>query len=264
MRFAEASAASGGAGRWTGRFYDGWDILGITNGGYALSVATRSMQGEVEGRSLISVTATYVNPSTPGPVDIEVETLKRGRSMTTLRATVAKEGTSLFYATGVFAAADRSAPERDIVAGDPPDLPLPERCTRLEPTDGVPFPPEFFRNVDVRLHPADIAAFVGGYASVPSFRGWFRLLDEEPVGVHAIVMATDAFPPAIFNSRFTPGWTPTVALSVQIRNREPAGWLAARFTTRFVTGGMLEEDGELWDDTGRLVALSRQLALVPR
>lgn len=130
--------------------------------------------------------------------------------------------------------------------------------------EGASYPPEFHRHVDVRLHPADAAAFLGDYAPVPSFRGWFRLPDEEPISDHAIVMATDAFPPAIFNSRFTPGWTPTVELSVQIRNPTPAGWLAARLTTRFVTGGMLEEDGELWDEGGRLVALSRQLALVPR
>jgi hypothetical protein len=35
-----------------------------------------------------------------------------------------------------------------------------------------------------------------------------------------------------------------------------------RFSNRFVTAGFLEEDGEVWDGTGRLVGQSRQLALV--
>lgn len=42
------------------------------------------------------------------------------------------------------------------------------------------------------------------------------------------------------------------------------GWLAWVFTTRFVTDGVIEEDGEIWDWEGHLVAQGRQLALVPR
>ena len=79
-----------------------------------------------------------------------------------------------------------------------------------------------------------------------------------------MVLATDAMPPAIFNSTLPMGWTPTIDLSVQIRNPAPRGWLACKFTTRFVTHGLLEEDGEIWDESGYPVALSRQLALVPR
>jgi acyl-CoA thioesterase len=53
-------------------------------------------------------------------------------------------------------------------------------------------------------------------------------------------------------------------MTTHVRAMPAPGWLRCRFTTRFVTGGLLEEDGEIWDQSGRLVALSRQLALVPR
>jgi len=51
---------------------------------------------------------------------------------------------------------------------------------------------------------------------------------------------------------------------VTVKVEPVPGWLRCRFTTRFVSGGFLEEDGEIWDGDGRLVAQSRQLALVPR
>jgi acyl-CoA thioesterase len=98
----------------------------------------------------------------------------------------------------------------------------------------------------------------------PRSRGWFRVRDGEELDAHAVILATDAFAPAIFSSNLAVGWTPTVDLVVQVRNPRPTGWLACQFTTRFVSSGMLEEDGEIWDRSGSLVALSRQLALVPR
>jgi acyl-CoA thioesterase len=68
----------------------------------------------------------------------------------------------------------------------------------------------------------------------------------------------------VFNANLPLAWTPTLEMTTHVRAMPAPGWLRCRFTTRFVTGGLLEEDGEIWDQSGRLVALSRQLALVPR
>ncbi len=78
------------------------------------------------------------------------------------------------------------------------------------------------------------------------------------------MLASDAFPPAVFNANLPFKWTPTLDLTVHIRDPWPTGWLKCHFRTRFVTGGLLEEDGEFWDEEDNLVAQSRQLALVPR
>jgi hypothetical protein len=118
--------------------------------------------------------------------------------------------------------------------------------------------------VELRLHPDDADFLAGRRSGTPLIRGWFRLPDDEPVTTHALLCAVDAFPPTIFNVDLPIGWTPTVELTAHVRARPAPGWLAISASTRFVSGGFLEVDGEVWDSAGRLVAQSRQLALVPR
>ena len=54
----------------------------------------------------------------------------------------------------------------------------------------------------------------------------------------------------------------TIQLTVHLRAHPAPGWLACRAVTRFVSGGYHEEDFEVWDAAGALVAQSRQLALI--
>jgi acyl-CoA thioesterase len=115
-----------------------------------------------------------------------------------------------------------------------------------------------------RIHPEDAGPLQGRPTGKAVMRGWFRLHDQEPIDPFALLMIADAFPPAVFNAELPLAWTPTLEMTTHIRGTPAPGWLRCRFATRFVSGGLLEEDGEIWDETGRLVALSRQLALVPR
>ncbi|MGD2060248.1 MAG: thioesterase family protein [Acidimicrobiia bacterium] len=264
MSFEAATRPGGGPGRWNAHLDEGWDIFGVTNGGYLMAITTRAMEHESGGRTLISATGSFVNPATPGPVAIEVQVLKQGRSLSTLRAIMSREGKDLAYVTAVYEALDRPKHEREMILTGSPDLPPPDECVPVAPARDAPIPPPFTGKVEMRIRPEDTGAIGTGGTGRPTSTGWLRLKDDEPIDAHAVVLATDAFPPAIFFSDLGVGWTPTVDLTVQVRNPHPTGWLACVFSTRFVTDGLLEEDGEIWDESGNLVALSRQLALVPR
>ncbi|MEL7046277.1 MAG: thioesterase family protein, partial [Pseudomonadota bacterium] len=145
----------------------------------------------------------------------------------------------------------------------PPDLPPPEDCVRIQHDPKAGLPPRLFGRVDLRLHPDDARFFEGKPSGDPLIRGWLRLKNDEPMDLFGLIFATDAFPPTVFNAKLPVSWTPTVELTAHIRGIPTSGWLRCRFSTRFISGGMLEEDGELWDVSGRLVAQSRQLALTP-
>lgn len=265
MTFAEATAVKPDAEhRYSARIQEGWDILGVTNGGYLMTIASRAMAAGVGDRKLVSVTGHFMNPAGAGPVQIEVEPLKSGRMFTTLRAVMMAEGKPLLSATGSFSTVNHSAPEATLLLGSPPDIPPPDECERAVSSETGPFPPPFVDRVDLRVHPDDAGGVLGRPSGSAAFRGWFRLPAGEELDDLAIVLASDAFPPAVFNAGRPMAWTPTLDLTVHVRDPGPHDWLLCSFQTRFITGGFLEEDGEIWDTDGNLVALSRQLALVGR
>jgi hypothetical protein len=114
----------------------------------------------------------------------------------------------------------------------------------------------------MRLDPKMAELFEGNPQGEPVAAGWLRLKDGEPFDPHALIMTTDAFPPTTFNAGLPVSWTPTLELTVHVRFPDVAGWVRCEFRSRFISGGFIEEDGLFWDEENRLVAQSRQLALV--
>ncbi len=76
------------------------------------------------------------------------------------------------------------------------------------------------------------------------------------------MLFADAFPPAVHAVVARVGWVPTLELTVHVRRRPAAGWVQARLECDDVADGWMIETGSLWDETGALVARSRQLGLV--
>jgi acyl-CoA thioesterase len=265
--FAAATAVTDeGGGRFAGRVHDGWDIAGNANGGYLLAIAARAMR-EASGRpDPVSITAHYLRPGRPGPVTVETDVVKEGKTFATVRGTLLDdEGRPMLGLLGTFgtlSTTTEAAVHHELVEAAPPELPSFEDC---RPRQHAPeIAPAFMDKVELRLHPEDSVFSQGQKSGSARMRGWFAFPGDEPIDTIGLLQATDAFPPTIFNVELPVGWTPTVELTAHVRARPAPGPLRCVFTTRFVTGGFLEEDGEVWDATGRLVAQSRQLALVPR
>lgn len=263
MSFSDATSVEVvGPGHYRATAVEGWDILGVTNGGYLLAIAARAMGVETGGRKLASISGRYIAPTHPGMIEVTVEVLKQGRTVSNLRATMVDGDRTLMIADGTFVQAGAARAELTRTYGTPPQLPPIGDCVRILPAEDRPFPPPVTSKVEIYLHP-DHSRFGARSADLmPEVVGWMRLPDGERLDDHGIVFASDAFPPAIFGSDFPIGWTPTIDLSVQVRDPGPHEWLMCRFYTRYITGGWMEEDGEIWDTAGNLVGLSRQTALV--
>lgn len=250
-----------GPTRWSGTIEPGWDIAGNANGGYLTALAGRALLLASGRPDPVTVTAHFMAPGQPGAVEISTQVLKEGSRFATVQAVVEAQGKPLIALLGTFG--DLSGPSAfERVDARPPELADLEDCIEVHPTET--FPPPFMGKIELRLDPDD--TLVSGIPSpgVPTVRGWFRLRDHEPVDTTALLVAVDAFPPTAFSAQLPVAWTPTLEMTTHVRRRPAPGWLRCQFTTRFMTGGFLEEDGEVWDSTGALVAQSRQLALIPR
>jgi acyl-CoA thioesterase len=250
--------------RWTGRVHDGWDMGGVANGGYLMSIAAAALLDATGRRDVIVATAHFVAPATVGPIDVRVETVRAGGRLSSAVAALRQHGREIarILATlGDFGRPD----EARIWDAAPPQLPDPDRCVHATTASGLAFqPPPITARVELRLKPEHAGFALGRPGGLPEMSGWARLADGRAADTRSLLLFADAFPPAIFNAGLPLTWIPTIELSVQVRKRPAAGWLRCTFRTRFLSGGYLEEDGELWDADGDVVALSRQLALAPR
>jgi hypothetical protein len=240
--------------------HPGWDIGGNANGGYLLAIAGRAM-AEVTGRPPLTITAHYLSPAPAGPCRIEVSPVRAGRRMATATAVLAQDGREVLRVLGTFA--DQTVDGPTLVAGSPPALPPYDDCDAPAMPEQGPVP-ALDERLAVRVRPGDDGFRHGRPTGVAEIAGWFAFVDERPVDSIGLLLVADAFPPPVFNTSLPVAWVPTLELTVHVRGVPAPGPLRCAFRSRFIQGGLLEEDGEVWDSDDHLVAQSRQLSLTPR
>ena len=248
----------------------GWRIGAGVNGGMLLATmgsALRAAFAEEAHPDPVAISAYYLSASRPGPATLRTQVLRRGRSMTTGEVSLVQEqdGAEVERVRALASYGDLGELPDDVrTTATPPDMPPPEQCVSSSAA-----PPDFMEQasllerLDLRLDPACVGWAVGEPSGRGLPQGWLRLADGREPDPLMLLLAVDALPPVTFDLGML-GWTPTLELSVHLRARPAPGWLAVSHRTRNYAGGLLEEDAEVWDSAGRLVAQSRQLARAPR
>ncbi|MGW1989045.1 thioesterase family protein [Embleya sp. NPDC001921] len=232
------------------------------NGGYLLALAGRALGAALPHPDPFTITAHYLTTSHPGPAEVRTEILRTGRTLSTGTARIVQDGETRVHVTASYG--DLAALDPEVrTSARPPALPSPEECA-ASAAGAAPFRrAAFMDRSEQLLDPATAGWSTGRPSGRGEIRAWWRLADGRAPDPPALLLAVDSLVPTAFDLGVR-GWVPTVELTVHVRAQPAPGWLRVALTTRNLAGGYLEEDGEVWDSTGRLVAQSRQLARVPR
>ena len=248
-----------GIGGWTATIPDGWDFMGIPNGGLVSSVMAAALVEATERPDPVTSTAHFLRPAVPGPVSIDTEVLRRGRSLATARARLSQDDRLIAHLTASLGDLSQTMGET-LIDLDLPPLPPPDECIPSAPTPSF-VPPPIAQRMNLRLHPEQVGFAVGQPTGEATISGWADL----PFGFSTAVLplGADALPPSLFNTGAYIGPLPTIELTVHAHARPAQGPLATRFRTDHAGPRYVEEDGWISDREHRLIAVSRQIAVFP-
>lgn len=255
---AVTDLAETGPGRFAGDLSPEWTIGGKPNGGYLLAMLGRAATTVGAHGDVIAASAHYLRSPDPGPVEIEAEVLRAGRSASQVATRMAQDGTRCVEAVLTTADLAPTTPFWADGLPDPGTVPY-EACVPLVPRSPGGLRVALLDHVEVRLEPASAGFTTGTPSGRGELRGWLALPDGEPFDPLSLLFAVDAFPPATFDIAFT-GWVPTLEMTAYVRALPRPGPVRVLQRAQLVDGQRVDEACFVWDATGRLVAQATQLA----
>lgn len=258
------------AERYHAHLDDSWNLRPLPQGGVVSAIALHAMSDALDApqQTLRTMHTLFVGQVADGELEIDVEILRRGRSMSHARAHVRNPGASNGHITTAVFGASREGFEFSELR--PPQVPPPEQCPsfRDPPPPGVPtFAPNAFWGTRVEGRAAmGVAPWEIVEHRTAEQATWYRfddtpwIDDDTRLDPYAIVLLADTMPGAIgqrVGPTDRPWFGPSVDLTVHLCADCHGPWVLAHNTARWAGDGYASVDMALWDgDT--LVAYATQ------
>jgi acyl-CoA thioesterase len=260
-------------GRYRTEVPDDWNAPVLPHGGVLAAIAARAMERELDApqQALRSISVVFASPVRAGAACIDVQVLRRGRSISQVLATVTNDGEPAgLTAIGVFGA---SRPGFEFTDCSMPDVAPPLEC----PSFRDPLPEGV---VSERRFEATFWEHAEGRAGLglpwwdPTPRtsseqgAWYRfdappLLDDGSWDPLAVVALCDTMPGAV-GQRLgfrddRPMWmSPSADLHVHLLGTARSEWLFGHNFCRKAGDGYASLEMFMWDPTEGLVAYATQ------
>jgi acyl-CoA thioesterase len=246
-----------GEGAYEGVVAKNWSIRGNPNGGYLMAFLASAMQKQSDKKWPVIVTANFLTRCEAGKKSgVTVEAISAGKQLDRYQASLTQNGVEITRCWATFMDGCNRDKSANRYEKEAPEMPAREECVL------IPVIPEFtlFENMDVLLAPSCAGWLNGSLSPISEQKGWIKFKDDRPCDALSLLLTADSFPPPILASQGIVAWVPTIEYSVSVRDLADTPWVKAIFCSHYLTCDIIEEDGELWDENGKLLAISRQIA----
>jgi acyl-CoA thioesterase len=266
--FAEDTAVERvGDGRYVAELSDRWNLVPLPQGGVISAVAVQAMQDAlgVPEQTLRLAHTTFAAQVAHGSLEIDVEVLRRGRSMSQVRAEVRNPGSTRGHLTIATFGGSRTGWDFTELAR--PDVPPPEESKPFRGTESAFWPETPFWSHSVEARAAIGHAPWEDFTATTAERAiWFRF-DEPPAGADGVLdplgllVFADLMPGAAgqrIGRTDRPWFGPSADLTFHLLGECGTGWILGHNRARHAADGYASADMALWDGD-RLVAYATQV-----
>ena len=239
----------------------GWMQGRALYGGLVAALLYRALEQKVgQGVPLRSATINFVAPASDGPMHCQAEIFRQGKSVTQGECRAIQNGQVVAVLLASFGAARESAISIDECP--PPSFSRPDAALKLPFVEGIT--PEFLQHYEMRwAH----GGFPFTRAEKGDIGGWVRELGARDSVDYADLLAlVDTWPPSVLPMLRAPAPASSMTWTIEFMpgatNGSGQQWWQYLAESEFAAEGYVHSRARLWDESGKLVAISRQTVTV--
>ena len=236
------------------------------HGGYLLALMNKAMTEVLPHPSAINSNIYYLDRTEPEPAELHVEVLRRskGSSMGQVKLIQNNKITCLYSSI---------CSDFQYMKGHSGlETPMPEIINSVQQDDfkvmnyenfKLGSTPSFIQQLNMSVHP-DHAWWDREISTDAAEARCSAYLELQGGVADTFVLSylADILPPVVQNKYGPLGWVPTLTLTCNIRQLPKTNLLFIDGIAKDISNGYFEQDCNIWDMSGNLVATSRQLAKI--